>query len=146
MGLTPGYSASFIMDDAANTETVLALWDDWKKGDLSPGRVYFADSLSFFMADGSAMVGHTDQILKGMQDFRSSFKGMEVSVDAIFALKSTDKDEHWVAVWGNEVMTDANGKVDSVSLQETWRFNKAGKIDFMMQALCKGIFPPNPAK
>ena len=27
-GFTPGYSASFVMDDATNTETVLTLWED----------------------------------------------------------------------------------------------------------------------
>ena len=145
-GFTPGYSASFVMDDATNTETVLTLWEDWKKGDLSQSRKHFADSLSLFLADGTSMVGPTDTLLKNMQAYRSSFKGMEVAVDAIFATTSTDKDEDWVAVWGNEIQTDMNGKVDSVSLQETWRFNKAGKVDFMIQALRKGILPPLPAK
>lgn len=145
-GFTPGYSASFVMDDATNTETVLALWEDWKKGDLSPSRKRFADSLSFFLADGTNMVGLTDTLLKNMQAYRSSFKGMEVAVDAIFAVKSTDKDEDWVTVWGTEVQTDMNGKVDSVSLQETWRFNKAGKVDLMFQAVRKGFLPPPPTK
>lgn len=144
-GFTPLYSASFVMDAPANTETVLALWKDWKAGDLSVSRGHFADSLSLFLADGTSMVGHTDTLLKGMQDYRSSFKGMEVAVDAIFAVKSTDKDENWVTVWGSEIQTDMNGKVDSVSLQETWRFNKAGKVNLMFQAVRKGILPPPPA-
>lgn len=144
-GFTPEYSASFVMDKADNTETVLALWKDWKDGDLSKSRGHFADSLSLLLADGTTMVGKTDDLLKNMQDYRSSFKGMEVSVDAIFAVKSTDKNEDWVAVWGNEIMTDMNGKVDSVSLQETWRFNKNGKIDMMFQSTRKGITAPPPA-
>jgi hypothetical protein len=143
-GFTPGYSASFVMDDATNTETVLALWEDWKKGDLSPSRSRFADSLSLFLADGTSMIGLTDTLLKNMQAYRSSFKGMEVAVDAIFATKSIDKNEDWVAVWGTEVQTNMNGKVDSVSLQEIWRFNKAGKVDMMVQAVRKGILPPPP--
>ncbi len=145
-GFTPGYSASFVMDDATNTETVLALWEDWKKGDLSPSRTRFADSLSLFLADGTSMVGLCDTLLKNMQAYRSSFKGMEITMDAIFAVKSTDRDEDWVAVWGSEVQTDMNGKVDSISLQETWRFNKAGKVDMMFQAIRKGILPPLPTK
>ena len=136
-GFTPGYSASFVMDSAANTETVLALWKEWKGGDLSASRSHFADSVSFFMADGSSMTGPTDVLLKGMQDYRSSFKGMEVVVDAVFAVKSTDKNENWVAIWGTEIQTDMKGKVDTVSLQETWRFNKAGKVDLMFQAYTK---------
>src|SRR5262245_54819043 len=91
-GFKANYSASFVMDSAANTETVLSLWNDWKTGDLSKCRPQFADSVSFFMADGNSMSGPSDAILKGMQDYRSSFKGMEVSVDAVFAVKSTDKD------------------------------------------------------
>jgi hypothetical protein len=58
----------------------------------------------------------------------------------------TDKDENWVAIWGSEIQTDMKGKVDTVSLQETWRFNKAGKVDFMFQAERKGMLPPAPAK
>ena len=145
-GFTPTYSASFVMDSAANTETVLALWKEWKDGDLTPSRVHFADSVSFFLSDGSSMSGPTDSLLKNMQAYRSSFKGMEVTVEAIFGTKSTDKDDNWVAVWGNEIQTDMKGKVDTVSLQETWRFNKAGKVDMMFQAARKGILPPPPAK
>jgi hypothetical protein len=143
-GFTPDYSASFVMDDAANSETVLSIWKDWKNGDLGPARAHFADSCSFAMADGSFMTGPTDELFKGMQDYRNSFTGMEVSVDAIFAVKSTDKNENWVTVWGTEVQTSADGNVDSVSLQETWRFNKDGKVDFMMQAARKGVLPPTP--
>ncbi len=143
-GFTPGYSASFVMDDATNTETVLALWHEWEKGDLSASRTRFADSLSLSLADGTNMIGVTDTLLAGMQNYRNSFKSMDVNVDAIFAVKSTDKDENWVVVWGSEVMTDMNGKVDSISLQETWRFNKDGKVDLMFQSIRKGILPSNP--
>jgi ketosteroid isomerase-like protein len=145
-GFTPNYSASFVMDSAANTETVLALWKAWKNGDLSVVRTHFADSVSLFLADGSGMVGQTDTILKGVQGYRSSFKVNDMAVDAVFAVKSTDKDENWVAIWGTEIQDNTNGKVDSVSIQETWRFNKAGKVDFMFQAIRKGILPPPPAK
>jgi hypothetical protein len=145
-GFTPAYSASFVMDSAKNTETVLALWKEWKDGDLSVSRSHFADSVAFFLADGTSMTGPTDSLIKGMQQYRSSFKNMGVTVDAIFAVKSTDRNENWVAVWGVEMPTNSKGKTDTVSLQETWRFNKAGKVDFMFQATRKGMLPPLPAK
>ncbi|MBL0184029.1 MAG: hypothetical protein IPP96_17800 [Chitinophagaceae bacterium] len=90
--------------------------------------------MAFFLADGSSMMGPTDTLMKGMQAYRSSFTKMEVNVEAIFAVKSTDKNENWVAVWGNEIQTNQAGKVDTVSLQETWRFNKEGKVNMMFQA------------
>jgi hypothetical protein len=92
------------------------------------------------------MIGLSDTLLKNMQAYRSSFKGMDIKMDAIFAVKSTDRNEDWVTVWGTEVQTGMNGKVDSVSLQETWRFNKAGKVDLMFQAVRKGIAPPPPSR
>jgi hypothetical protein len=143
-GFTPVYSASFVMDSAANTETILALWSEWNSGDLSKSRAHFADTVAFFLPDGSRMMGPTDSLIKNMQGYRSSFKGMEAAVDAIFAVKSTDKNENWVAIWGTEIQTDMKGKVDTISLQETWRFNKAGKVDMMMQAMRKGMLPPPP--
>jgi hypothetical protein len=145
-GFTPAYSASFIMDSAKNTETVLALWKEWKDGDLSQSRSHFADTMAIFLSDGTSMTGPTDSIIKNMQAYRSSFKSMGVIVDAAFAVKSTDKDENWVTIWGVEMPTDMKGKTDTISLQETWRFNKAGKVDFMFQATRKGMLPPPPTK
>jgi hypothetical protein len=145
-GFTPTYSASFEMDSPTNSETVLALWKEWKDGNLSNSRSHFADSLSLFLADGTSMSGPTDSIMKNMQNYRSSFKSMDVIVDAIFAVKSTDKDEDWVCVWGVEMPTDMKGKRDTISLQETWRFNKAGKVDLMFQSLRQGMLPPPPTK
>lgn len=143
-GFTPGYSASFVMDDAKNTETILALWKDWNTGDLSHGRAHFADSLALFLADGTTMVGQTDTILAGVQAYRSSFKSMVAAVDAVFSTHSTDKNEDWVAIWGNEIMTHGDGKVDSVSIHEIWRLNKDAKVDMMVQFTKKGIVPPPP--
>jgi hypothetical protein len=145
-GFTPSYSASFVMDDAKNTETVLALWKDWDGGDLSKSRSHFADTISFFFPDGSSMMGPADSVLKNIQQYRSSFKSSNSTVEAIFGVKSTDKNENWVAVWGHEIKTDMQGKTDTVSQQETWRFNKNGKADMMFQASRKGILPPPPAK
>ena len=144
-GFTLGYSASFVMDDPKNAESVLSLWKDWNDGDLSVSRKHFADSVALFLPDGSSMVGPTDSVLAGMQQYRSSIKDMKASVDAVFAVTSTDKNEDWVAIWGSEVFTNPQGKVDSTSLQETWRFNKDGKVDMMFQAARKGILPPPPS-
>ena len=145
-GMTPEYSASFVMDSAKNTETVLALWKGFKDGDLSKTRPHFADTVSFFIADGSSMTGHKDSLIKAMQEYRNSFKNVDSKVEAIFAVKSTDKDEHFVAVWGVEFATDSKGKTDTVSLQETWGFNKEGKVYMMFQAERKGMLPPPPVR
>lgn len=145
-GFTPVYSASFVTDSAANTETVLALWQEFKDGDLSKSGQHFADTISFFLADGSSMTGPKDTLIQAMQQYRNTIKKLETQVEAVFAVKSTDKDEHWVAIWGVEFQTNSKGKTDTVSLQETWGFNKAGKVSLMFQATRKGMLPPGPPR
>jgi hypothetical protein len=46
---------------------------------------------------------------------------------------STDKKENWVLVWAKEINTSAGGKKDTVELMETWRINKDGKADMLLQ-------------
>jgi hypothetical protein len=85
------------------------------------------------MGDGTVMHNSRDSIIAGIQQYRDMFASVNSSVDAIVALKSTDKNEEWVSVWGKEVSKDKAGKSDSVYLQESWRFNKEGKVDMMLQ-------------
>jgi len=86
-----------------------------------------------------------DTLLAGVQSFRNSFKNAFDRVSAIMAVKSTDKNEHWVLIWGTEIDTYKNGKVDSTDLQETWRFNDAGKANLVFQYK-RPAAPPKPSK
>jgi hypothetical protein len=38
-----------------------------------------------------------------------------------------------VLVWAKEINTDAKGKIDTSHLMETWRINKDGKADMLLQ-------------
>ena len=138
------YSSKFEMDDPKNAETLLNLWKVWDAGDLSKGKDMFADTVEMHFADGSMMHTTRDSVTAAAQQFRSSLGTSTSRVDAIMAVKSTDKNEHWACIWGME--TDANkGKVDSFYLQETWRFNKDGKADMMYQFRAAGA-PPKMMK
>ena len=128
-----GYSSKFVMDDPKNAESLLTLWKDWDNGDLSAHKDMIADSMTLYFADGSMMHSSRDSAIAGAQKFRNSFATSVSSVDAIMAVKSTDKNEHWALIWGRERDTNKKGKVDSFDLQETWRFNNDGKADLMLQ-------------
>ena len=136
-----GYSSKFVMDDPKNAESLLTLWKDWDNGDLSVHKDLFADSMSMTFADGSMMNASRDSALAAAQKMRNNLASAVSSVDAIMAVKSTDKNENWAIIWGKEVDTDKKGKVDSTYLQETWRFNKDGKTDLMFQYK-QAIHPP----
>ena len=129
------YSSKFVMDDPKNAESLLAIWKSYDNGNLSTAKDLFADTIEAQMGDGSTMRAARDTMLATEQAFRNTFKSAVDRVDAIMAVKSTDKNEHWALIWGMETDTYKNGKVDSTYLQETWRFNKDGKADLIMQ--CK---------
>jgi len=128
-----GYSSKFVMDGPANAESVLALWKAYDDGDLGKSRDLLADSVDVNLANGAHFHLSKDSVVAAIQGVRNSFKSAVDKVDAIMAVKSTDKNEHWVTIWGTEIDTHKNGKVDSTELQETWRFNQSGKADMLLQ-------------
>lgn len=132
-GYTANYSTSFEIGDPKNAEAVLAVYKDWDNGSLEPSKNLFADSVSFFAIDGNLIAGQRNSFVAEVQNFCDMFSAIKSTVHGIFPVKSTDKNENWVCVWATEVNTNKKGKTDSVQLQETWRFNKDGKIDLLYQ-------------
>ena len=127
------YSSKFEMGDPQQSKIILDLWKDWDNGNLSNHKDNFADSVEMHFADGSVMHSSRDSVIAASQSYRNSFATAVSSIDAVMPVKSVDKNENWVLVWGKEIDTDKKGKVDSFYLQETWRFNKAGKTDLLFQ-------------
>jgi hypothetical protein len=139
------YSSKFVMDDPKNAESVLALWKSYDNGDLSTSKDMLADTIEMYWADGSVVRASRDSALASAQAYRNTFKAAVDRVDAIMAVRSTDKNEHWALIWGTEIDTHKDGKVDSTELQETWRFNKDGKADMVFQYKRPGT-PPKKSK
>jgi hypothetical protein len=127
------YSSKFAMDEPKNAETLLALWKSYESGNLSTSKDLIGDSIEVHLANGQMFRGSRDSAIVGIQAMRNAFSAVVCQINAIMAVKSTDKNEHWALIWGLEKDTHKNGKVDSIELQETWRFNKDGKADLMYQ-------------
>jgi len=136
-----GYSSKFTTGDPKNSQAVLNIWKAFDKGDLASAKDYFADSVEMHFSDGSVMHSGRDSVIAAAQGYRNTFSAVSSSIDAVIATKSIDKDENWALVWGLERDTHKDGKVDSVYLQETWRFNKDGKADLMFQFSAKTTPP-----
>ena len=65
--------------------------------------------------------------------YRDGLAKVSSVIEAVLPTRSKDKNEDWVAICGKEIKTDKAGKTDSTRLHEIWRFNKAGKIEYMAQ-------------
>src|SRR6185295_2251900 len=127
------YSSQFEIGDPENAKKILGLWKDWDNNTLDNGRDLFADTVTMQFAEGNTMKGPRDSILAGAKGFRGTFASVTSSVDAVTSLKSVDKGDSWVNIWGKEVTVDKKGKKDSLQLQENWMLNKDGKIAWMIQ-------------
>lgn len=125
------YSSDFSMGNTANAKMVLELWKDWDDNAFDR-HDYMADTVVMFLSGGNVVHGK-DSAMAGAKAFRGSLKSAVSTISAVIPLKSNDRHENWVAVWGSETDTYADGKVETRDLQEIWRINKDGKIDFMKQ-------------
>ena len=127
------YSSKFVIDEPKNAETLLAMWKSYDDGNLSTSKDMIADTIEVHFPDGGMMRGSRDSIIAAVQAHRNSFASAVDKVHAVMAVKSTDKNEHWVLIWGQETDTHKNGKIDSVELQETWKFDDNGKASLLYQ-------------
>ncbi len=88
------------------------------------------------LPDGTMMRGKAAN-LEGAKKFRGTLKSSNSTIEAMLPLRSADKNEDWVAIWGTETNTWADGKVEKRDIHEIWRFNKDGKVDLMRQFQAK---------
>lgn len=140
------YSSKFVTDDPKNAETLLNLWKVWDGGDLSKAKDMFADTVEFHFSNGTIMKLSRDSAINISQKARTAMGTSVSSVDAIMAVKATDKNEHWACIWGMEKDTNAKGKSDSSYVQETWRFDSTGRANLMFQFRAASAPPPTMKK
>ena len=127
------YSSEFTIGDPKYAQTVLELWKDYDNNAFDTHKDAFADSVSMDLFNMSIINKPRDSIFNAVKAYRSSLKNAVSSVEVVTTLKPKGKDETWVCVWGKEIDTHKDGKVDSVYLNENWMFNKEGKVAYMSQ-------------
>jgi hypothetical protein len=137
MPYTAGYSSSFTMADPSYSEKVLTLWKDYEDNTLDKHADMFSDTVTMLLSDGTFVKGKANN-MTGVKEFRNSIKNLKVTVDAWMSIKSLDRNENLVCVWGNETFTDKDGKQVSRRMQEVWGFNSAGKVSLMLQYVGQG--------
>jgi len=143
---TADYSHNFEFGDPKNAMTILQLYKDWDANTLDNSKNLFAENNdSMFFADGNVFFGGRDSLFAAAKQMRGQMGNVVDSVHAWMPLRSKDKNEDWVVIWTREIATDAKGKRTSRELQETWRFDKDGKVNLCYQfAQQPPKMPPPP--
>jgi hypothetical protein len=133
---TAMYSSNFRIGNPTYSSMVLNLWKDWDDNMLDRHVNWFADTLQYLSSTGNVTKGQTN-VLDLVKKSRNSFTASKTTLDAWIPLKSVDKNEDWVALWGQETDTYPDGHTDVYDLHEIWRINKDGKIDMIKQYTSK---------
>lgn len=136
---TATYSSKFVMGNPAHGRMVLDLWKDWDDNAFDR-HDYMADTLTMYLPDGMVVKGKAAN-LEGAKKYRGGMTSAKSIIHAWIPLRSTDKNEDWVAIWGTEVDTWPDGKVETRELHEIWQINKDGKIAVMRQFTAKPSQP-----
>lgn len=131
--LTADYSSSFEMGNPEYSAMILqGSWKDWADNKLENMKNWLADTVVAFHSDNS-MVKGADNLMADWIEARARYSSSIDTINAVMAVRSIDKKEDWVLVWATAIDTKMDGTVDTVGVQETWRINKDGKADLLLQ-------------
>ncbi|HVI45872.1 MAG TPA: hypothetical protein VM802_13440 [Chitinophaga sp.] len=130
---TADYSSDFEIGDAKNVQTLLELYKNWDNNTLDNSKSSFAETDTMFFSDGNMFAGSRDSLFVVAKMMRGQMGNVVDSIHAFIPLRSKDRKEDWVVIWAREISTDAKGNRTGKELQETWRFDKNGKINLMYQ-------------
>jgi hypothetical protein len=127
------YSSSFEMGNPAYSAMILqGSWKDWEMNTMDNMKSWIADTIVAFHSDNSMIMG-ADSLVARWKRGRARYSAVIDTVQAVIPAYSTDKKENWVLVWAKEINTLPDGKKDTAYLMETWRINKDGKADMLLQ-------------
>ncbi|MBI1780741.1 MAG: hypothetical protein HYR66_05170 [Sphingobacteriales bacterium] len=127
------YSSSWEMGNPAYAAMIVkGSWKDWQDNKMGDMKSWVADTILAFLSD-NVMVKGADSLAARWNRGRAAYTNVIDTVHAAISLVSTDKKENWVTVWAKEINTTADGKKDTTEVMETWRINKDGKADFLLQ-------------
>jgi len=127
------YSSSFAIGNPAYAQMIVqGSWKDWEDNNLDNMKNWVSDSILVMHSDNETVRG-LDAMMARWKAGRASLKAVKVTVDAVTPIYSKDKKEDWVLVWATEISTHEDGITDTTGIMETWRINKAGKADWLLQ-------------
>ena len=130
---TPTYSSSFKMGDPKYSAMILqGSWKDWENNSMDSMKNWIADTIVAFHSDNSRVVG-ADSLIARWKRGRAGLSSSIDSINAVMSVTSTDKNENWVLVWATAIDTKTDGTIDTSAVMETWRINKDGKADLLLQ-------------
>jgi hypothetical protein len=133
---TAEYSSQFVPGNPQHAKLVLDMWKLWDDNQIDMQNDWIADTIVLLLPDGQVVSGK-EKFMSEAKTYRGMFTNLKSSVEAWVPLRSVDRNENWVAIWGSEAATNKEGVTSTNMIHEIWRINKDGKIDLMRQYTAK---------
>ena len=131
--MQPTYSSSFEMGNPAYAAMIVqGSWKDWQDNKLDNIKNWVADTIVAYQSNNK-MIRGADSLMANWKRGRAGYSSVIDSINAVIPTFSTDKKENWVLVWATEYDTKVDGTKDTSAVMETWRLNKDGKADLLLQ-------------
>ena len=129
----PIYSSSFKLGNPEYAKMIVqGSWTDWSENKLDNMKNWMADTIVAFHSNDQ-MVQGLDSMMAIWKRERANYSSSVDSIEAVLPVYSTDKNENWVLIWARGYGTRLDGSKDTAAIMETWRINKDGKADMLLQ-------------
>jgi hypothetical protein len=135
---TAEYSSNFVAGNPTHGKMILDLWKAFDDNTLDMVDNLIADTI-VMQASSGEMVQGKERFMQGIKEYRNMFSTVKSTIEVWIPLRSVDRDESWVTIWGREEDTDKEGKVTTHMIHEIWKINKDGKIDFTRHYRAKPV-------
>ena len=133
LSMPASYSSSFALGNPEYAKMIVqGSWKDWDDNNLDNMKNWVADTIVAFHSNDH-MVKGLDSMMAGWKRYRALYSTVYDTINAVIPVYSTDKKENWVLVWAVSYGTMNDGTKDTAAIMETWRINKDGKADMLLQ-------------
>ena len=127
------YSSSFEMGDPKYSAMIVqGSWKDWSDNNMDNMKSWLADTVVAYQSN-NVMARSADSLTAQWKRERAQWSVSVDTIDAVMSVHSIDKNENWVLCWARAFGTKLDGTKDTIAVMETWRINKDGKADLLLQ-------------
>ena len=123
---TAAYSNKWSMGDSINSTMIMNFLNKWENNSMDTS--FFSD-WAYYKYNWETK----DSILKKLKVERSRFAKWKISISSIVSLKSTDRNENWVTVYGSVNKKDVMGINSLTNFTQWYKIEKDLKISFFKE-------------
>jgi hypothetical protein len=123
---TSTYSANWTKGDSTNTEVVMKFMKSWENNSIDTSLL---SNWVYFKNDWMKK----EIIMDKLKIEHNNYAKWKISVSSIIPVKSIDRDENWVIVYGTVNKRDLKDNMSATNFTQWYKVNKESRIEFFKE-------------